>query len=355
MNIGIYERTCKGLCEMVPQKKREKMIFKSMDYAGVKGDYDVWLGKRILLSILMGIVGFILPWTIGKYFSFFDFTSGAEIFIGESAYVIPFLPILISLALGLFFMIATIVVFYIHLYYQIENRTSLVEAVLPDFLQLVASNVSAGMTPFASFRSAARKEFGPLSEEIRIATTKSLGTQSFTQALKELSKRIKSRQLEETIAFFGQSLRSGGKLAQLLETSADYLRRVQEMKKELQSNTKMYTLFVFFVILVATPVLLAVSMQFLTMITNIQAESNYDTGDTGAVAFLSSDMSISPDFMFNLSIVYLFLNSILSGLFVGVLESGKAKNGISKIPILLVVSITIFLFAVQFLGAFLGV
>ena len=79
-------------------------------------------------------------------------------------------------------------------------------------------------------RAGARKEFGPLSEEIKVAAAKSLGTKSFGAALKQLSRSIKSKTLEETVSFFSQAMKSGGRLAMLLQTSALDLRRTQEMK-----------------------------------------------------------------------------------------------------------------------------
>ena len=191
-----YERICKGLCEFVPQKKREAKVFPLLEYAGINENFDVWLGKRMLLAMFAFVIGFLLPMTVGKYFGLLEFLE-----LG--------IPIAISVASGLALMVGTALMFYLHLYYMIEGRSSMVEEILPDFLMLVASNINAGMTPFSAFRAGARKEFGPLSDEIKIASTKSLGTRSFASALKKLSRRIKSRVLDETISFFSQAMKGG--------------------------------------------------------------------------------------------------------------------------------------------------
>jgi len=354
MISGFYLRLCRGLAELISQKKRKKSVYPSLNYAGIRGDFDLWLGKRIFLVLLIGLIGFLIPWTIGKFLGLLDFETGFMINIAETSFVIGLEPLLYSILFGFVLAIISAAMFYLHLYYSIDSRISIVEAVLPDFLMLVASNVHAGMTPFASFRGAARKEFGPLSEEIKLATAKALGTESFTNALSSLSKRIKSRQLEDTVSFFSHSLRSGGNLAKLLETSSVYLRNLQEMKKELLSTTKMYVVFVGFVVVVGTPLLMGVSVQFLKMINSISAQSNFTGGEISSVAFLSSDLSISPEFMVTMGFIFLFINSVLSSFFMGVLGNGKALSGIKNFPLLFIVSSIIFIIAINVLGAFLG-
>lgn len=338
-----YERVCKGLCERIPQKKREAKVFPWLKFAGVRENYDVWLGKRMAMVILATVIGFLIPLTIGRYFFLLDFSD-------------LLVPLLAALGMGIGFGVITAVMFYLHLYYVIEGRSAMVEDVLPDFMMLVGSNINAGMTPFSAFRAGARKEFGPLSEEIKIASAKSLGTKSFSAALKQLASRVKSQSLVETISFFSQAMKSGGKLTKLLESGALDLRRTQEMRKELRSSTKMYVMFVAFVIVIATPLLLSVSIQFLSMVANIQGESSIGLSDeVGSVAFLATEMSITPDFMLSASYFLLFGNALLASLFMGVIDQGKAKMGLRYAPVIFIASVAGLLIANSVLSQFLGI
>jgi len=346
-----YERLCKGFAEIIPKKTLEKSFNPELEFAGIKEDHSFWLGKKILLSLLIGAIGFLIPFTIGGIFGLY-FETNFVFAIGNFTMNFSILQLLAGIFLGIVFFAITIFVMYIHLFYLIDGRASLVENILPDFLMLVASNINAGMTPFSAFRAAARKEFGPLSEEIRIATSKALGTESFTSALLEVAKKIKSKSLEESVAFFNQSIRSGGHLTKLLETSANSLRETQEMRKELISSTKMYVVFVVFVVIIASPLLLAVSVQFLKMINDIQDESNVPGDSIGNVSFLSSKLLITPEFMQTAAYLLLFINSLLSSLFIGVLSNGKAKSGFKTFPLILIGSITFFLIALGFLDGF---
>jgi len=338
-----YERLCKGVCEIIPQKKRQAKVFPQLEYAGITQNFDVWLGKRIILIALAGLIGFLFPLTVGKYFVLLEFLTLA-------------MPVLIAIGLGAAFGISAAIIIYLHLYYTIEGRAAIVESILPDFLLLVASNIMAGMTPFSAFRAGARKEFGPLSEEIKVASVKSLGTRSFAAALKQLTKKIKSKTLEETVSFFSQALKSGGKLTKLLETSALDIRQTQEMKKDLASSVRMYVMFVAFVIVIATPLLLGVSIQFLQMVSSVQAEQVFEGGaGISGAEFLSTELNIKPEFMINISYLLLAGNALLASLFIGVIDRGKAKMGLRYAPAILVASVLVFFFVEHLLNAMFGI
>ena len=249
-------------------------------------------------------------------------------------------------------LILPILIYYTVMLYFIQSRAKMVEEVLPDFLYLISNNISAGMTTVSAVSNSARKEFGLLSEEIKIAISKSMGSESFTDSLKELNNRIDSQMLKETISFFTESIKSGGKLAKLLENTANDLRQRQELKNELKSSTKMYVMFVLFIILVATPLLLAISVQFLHTIENLQGDGpkNLDS----QVAFLGGDLLISPEFMQFMGYLILFVNSLLAGLFLGILMESKATQGTKYFPIIFIVSIILFSLGNLILPRFLG-
>ena len=69
---------------------------------------------------------------------------------------------------------------------------------------------------------AARPEFGPFSDEIRRIGRELMTGKSFTSSLAKTNQRIKSEILNKTIDLMIKSVKSGGKLADLLDhVSAD--------------------------------------------------------------------------------------------------------------------------------------
>lgn len=316
-NAGL-ERFFNGLSELVPFKTKTR-LFAEFEFAGITENHRVFLGKHIFRIIISGIIGFLL----GGFLIFFFFQASA-----------PIAKLFFLTGAGMGFLALATILFHLKIFYQLQYRTNEVEKNLPDFLSLVASNINASMTPFVAFRAAARKEFGSLSKEVQFSTAKSLGTQSFSSAFSQLTKKINSQSLQETLIIFTEAQRAGGHLAKLLEKLAQNLRNKQELKKELVTSTKMYVLFVLFVILIATPALLAVSVQFLKMISAIQAQNQFATEAIAGFGFLSTKPSVSAEFMQGIAFSLLILNALLSSLFIGLLQTGKAKMGLRLFPLL---------------------
>ena len=258
---------------IVPKQILDQKIKPWLRYAGSRDNERRWIGVRIFFSTLIGLIGFLIP------FSVFPILNTL---FNTNLYFTPNITLTLMIMLGLIGFFGTMILFYLHLSYVIDGRKKMVENILPDFLFLVGNNLKSGMTPFYAFRSAVRPEFGPLSEEIQIATQKSLGIESFSDALKDIAQRIDSKILADTTRFFSQALKSGGKLAQLIETSANDIKQTNQLKKELVTATRMYSLFIIFVVIIASPMLLAVSVQFLNILTSIQAQtSGFNTSAAG--------------------------------------------------------------------------
>ncbi len=316
--------------------------------AGRGVDPSIWLAKTLLVGLLCGGIGGVVLATQVDFANEWMKTLHVGIILD------PILGGIAGFVLGLFLGLAFR---YIQIYYVVEARSRTVENILPDFLLLVAGNIRAGMTSFSAFRGSARPEFGALSEEIKSVSARSLGVESFTEALSSISNKIKSRNLTETVGFFLQAMKSGGRLAQLLENTSQDLRRTQDLKKELQSATATYVIFVGFVIVVATPLLMAVSVEFVELIGKIQGQSLASgaadlAGSSGG--FVGGKISITPEFLTGIAYILLFGNSFLAGLFMGTIGSSKPLMGLRYTLPMFVISLVIFFISKGFLKGLLG-
>ena len=323
---------------------------KWLQYAGSKDDERVWIGTRLFLSILMAAIGFLTPYSI---IPLYNVLTGSEI------YFEPQLRLILMFLFAMFGFVFTAAIFYLHILYVIDGRKKMVEAILPDFLFLVGNNLRSGMTPFYAFRSAIRPEFGPLSEEINLATKKSLGIQSFSDALKGLAVRIDSKILADTTKFFAQALRSGGRLALLIETSANDIKQTNILKKELISSTRMYVLFIMFVVVIASPMLLAVSVQFLSILSSIQTDTAQMSGVGNAeisnsVGLTGAEITITPEFMKMMGQIIIFVNGLLASVFMGVVGGGKIRDGLKFAPVICIVGLILFEILLSGIGLVIG-
>lgn len=291
-------------------KRIQKDIKKIAEFADIGIDVDEWIGRTFLFSLL---ISFILGIALSVINYFF----------------ILFLPLIFIL---IFF------IFYLDLYLKAENRRKNVESLLPEFLYMVAGNIRAGVTPLIALRMAARPEFCALEKEIIYATNKSLGTESFTEALMEISTRIKSDVFKKTIELLVVSLRAGGNLPLLLESAAEDIRNNIELRRELITSTRMYTVFILFSVIIGMPTLSAVSVQFIEMITRMESKIG---GAYTPIGF-TFGAPLSVDFILTTSIILLIITSLLASALIGVIYDGKKLNGLSYYPIILFSSLFVF-------------
>lgn len=298
-------------------------------YSGHKKNSDEILGKSL-------VIGFIL------------------------APIIFFIPIVFSVdnnnyytlsAFGIFIIIQIIT--YLFVYFKAEERTKRVEAALPDVFQIVAANLRAGMTPYKALKQSTRKEFGPLAEEIRKAISRGLGTESFSSILLRISENVKSDLVDRSLKLFTTAMRSGGNLATLLEDIATDISETRALKNELKTSTKTYTAFIMFTVIIGAPLLLAISVNFVKMISSMQAQT-VSQDLTFGMGFLMGVVEITPDFLIKISVINIVITSILSSTLLGVINEGKAKSGLRYVPIIMISCIVVFFIAINVVGNLLS-
>ena len=318
-----------------------------LGFAGIEANPNVWLGSRLLTVLLFGIVGVLIPFSIFPYLNLQDFGLLADPTFG--------VRMLVSVAFGLAFSLAVSLLIYMHLYYLINERASRVDAILPDFLLIVSANLRSGMTPDAAFQASARPEFGPLQTEIIYVSSLSMGNMSFSEALKELTATIDSAILRRVVVFFENGLKAGGKLAYLLETSAEEIRETEEMKRQMMVNAKTYAVFVAFILILGLPLLLAISTQFLTVFSKVQGSLGGGQASGVALAGLPAPkMNIDVKFIDQLAYVLIIGNSIFTAVLVGIISRGKILFGLKYAPPLAIASLFFFFIFKTLIGGFLS-
>ncbi len=304
-----------------PKKLREAYT-RLLDYSNIKVNTDRFLGFILMFGFGLALVASI----------------NLKLFFGWN----PFLAFF-----GMFFLFELIV--YLWLVLSTDAKGKFVESVLPDALQLMASNLRAGFTTDRALLLAARPEFGPLQEEInRIGKEITTGT-DIDDALLDMTNRIKSENLEKTMLLIVTGLRAGGELAPLLEQTAENLRARKQVERRIVSSISTYIIFIFAAIAFGAPLLFGLSSFLVEVLNNIM--SNIDLSGTEGVASaavplkLSAETLIDPSFVIMYAIISLIALSVLGSLVLGLISKGKEKEGVRYIPILIAVSLSVFFLA----------
>ena len=229
---------------------------------------------------------------------------------------------------------------YVFLVLSADSKAKFIDSILPDVLQLMASNLRAGLTVDKAFFVSARPEFGMFKEELdRVGREVALG-KKFEDALQELGRRIRSENLEKAVFLIVSAVRAGGELAPILEETAHDLREKEIADKKIRASIGMYFIFIFVAIGLALPFLFALSSIVVQVL--ISTFSAVTVPSSVSTPLNPKGSHITVEFIIMFANVFFITSSIMGSLMLGLIKTGRAKEGARYIPILLVLTFTIF-------------
>ncbi len=305
---------------LYPKKYREELR-RLLFYCGIATEPDRYVTKLIIFSFLFSIIiGFI-----------------AQLFIHFNVFI------MIVLA---FILIQASV--YAWLVLNADSRAAFVETLLPDVLQLMSSNLRAGMTIDRALLLAARPEFGRFKDEINRVGKEVATGKELSDSLMDLAGRIKSDRVKKTFQLIVSGVASGGQLSELLEQTAGNLRQQRLLEQRVKTNVLVYVIFIFSAIGFGAPTLYGLSSFLVKVITDIT--SHIDIPETTGqfnIPITFSHISVTPSFVMTYTLISLVTTSVLGALIIGLISKGKEKEGIKYIPVLVILTVSLF-FLVRF-------
>ncbi|MBS3144981.1 type II secretion system F family protein [Candidatus Woesearchaeota archaeon] len=238
-------------------------------------------------------------------------------------------------------------IIYTWLVLTADSRARFVEELLPDALQLMSSNLRAGLTVDRALLLSARPEFGHFKDELnyvgkQLATGKELGA-----ALMELSARIRSDKLKKTFQIIVSAMASGGELAELLVQTASNLRQQRLIEQRVRSSVLVYVIFIFSAIAFGAPMLFGLSSFLVEVISDIFSKVQLPPQETTNLPLSFTKVSVPPSFINTYTIVSMIFTSIMGSLILGLIAKGKEKEGLKYLPILIIVTLSLY-FLVKF-------
>lgn len=313
--------------------KRIRLGFKQLlIYSGIKLDPDRFLGFIIFFGLS---TAFILSTLLNHYWK------------------IPFIPAYIVLLLAVEFAV------YLVLQFITDGKAKFVENVLPDALQLMSSNIRAGLTTDKALLLSTRPEFGPLTDEIKRIGRETMAGRTLISALQKTSLRIRSLNLERTFDLIIHSLRSGGELADLLDQISNDLRDQQMIQKEIRASVLMYVIFIVIALAIGAPILYAMSGFLVELLTKnmamIASEMPKNIGGPGASAPISmASIQLDPSFITLYSLLSLIVSAFFGSMVIGLILKGEEREGFKYLVPLLLGSVSLYFIGGYVLETVLG-
>lgn len=249
--------------------------------------------------------------------------------------------------------------YYMQLIMKRNKKIERIEAVIPDFLSLMSSNLRSGLTPDRAFILSVRDEFGPLEKEIKIAAKEIISGKSFKDAFVDMTERIDSEIFAKAVRLMIEGVNSGGNLADLLENTALDIRRFSATRKEVTATIRVYELFIIAAASLGAPLLYAVANFLINVVFEMKKNITISTEATATVTnylplFGTGIDGLSPESVYLFSIAAITMTTFFGALTAGIVSKGRESAGFANIPLMAIIAFLIF-FGVDFLlKSFLG-
>ena len=287
-----------------------------------------------------------------KFVGFLAF-SGIGLSLFFAFIISPMIRFPLWILLIIFFFVFEVTI-YIILLLRADMKAKFIEDVLPDALQLMSSNLRAGLTVERALILSARPEFGPLQEEINLVGKEITMSKDLGEALSGMSKRIKSDKLEKTMLLIASGLKAGGELASLLDQTANNLRQQKFVDDKVRSNVMMYVIFIFAAIGFGAPLLFGLSSFLVEVLTKSIGELEMPKTAAVNIPISLGKVAVEPRFILIFAVVSMITSSIMGSLVLGLIAKGKEKEGVKFIPVLMAVSLSLFFFVRFLIKSLLG-
>ncbi len=308
-----------------------RYVSDELDLAGVKMSVNSFIG--------IGLVGFFLLFAIIPIVA-----------VGVLHY-----NVLLSAAAGIIAGVGFELVLYVLLEFRVEKRKNFIETLLPDYLQLVAANVRSGVSLDRALLLARRPEFGFFTEDIEALNKRLYSGETMQDALNALARRYRSTQMKHTIRMILEAVRYGGALADLLNQIAKDLRSQQTVQKEISGQLFMYTIFIAFAAVIASPALYGLTLQMITVTDKVWAgilQQNPGGLPTTGISFLKpSPPQITPGVYEDFAIIAILITTSLSSFTIAAITSGETIRGIRYLPLFVAAGLIIFYVVTLVMGS----
>ncbi len=294
------------------RKHYKDMLF----YANFKVDHVKFISTVILNTFFLSI---FLGFSFAKYIPF------------PLYYVMPV------------YFISFQILAYVLITLSADKSSQFIDDVLPDALQLMSTNLRAGMTVDKALLLSARPEFGPLKDQLNYVGKEITLGMDIKDALNCLKDRVNSKNLDQSINLIVTGLMSGGELSELLDRTAKDLRKQRIIQRKIGTSVNMYFIFISAAIAFGSPLLFGLSSVLIEVVKSVFESIDAPTGATSTLMPINSvSVNISTTFVIWFAIFFLISTSTLGSMILGLIKDGKEKKGLRYTPFLVIISLIVF-------------
>lgn len=245
-----------------------------------------------------------------------------------------------------------IVYLYFDLTIKIFKRTKEIERILPDYLQVVSSNLKGGLSFEKSLWNAINPEFSIVAKEITIVSKKVMTGNDLTEALLEFTEKYDSPVLKRSFGLIIGEVESGGQIAFIVDKVIENIRKTKILQEEMAASTLTYMIFIGAIVILIAPGLFALSYHLLNIMSGFSAQISSNSIQSMPVNLGGGTINLSDYRIF--SILSLLLISFFSSILISIIQTGDVRSGLKYIPAFIFSSIFFYFLFVVALGVLFG-
>ncbi|KAA0008916.1 MAG: hypothetical protein FE037_01190 [Thermoplasmata archaeon] len=216
-------------------------------------------------------------------------------------------------------------------YYHLRKKRK-IEEKLPDFLREIGSSTASGMTVFDAIKAASKRDYGPLSKEIKVMNAQLSWGISIKEALINFSKRLKSPPVERAVLTINQALDMGGNTSDTFYAAAREIEQIKLIEQQRRSEMGMYSIVILISFFVFLAVILIINQTIFAEFFKLQKEVAGAGVGGLSLGYIDRDTLRYAFFSFT------FVQSVGAGLLSGFMMDGRISSGVRYSFILLLTS-----------------
>ncbi|MGV8150182.1 MAG: type II secretion system F family protein [Candidatus Woesearchaeota archaeon] len=245
-----------------------------------------------------------------------------------------------------------IVYMYFDLTIKIYKRTKEIETILPEYLQVVSSNLKGGLSFEKSLWNAINPEFSIVAKEITIVSKKVMTGNDLTDALEDFTQKYDSPLLKRSIDLIIGEVESGGQIAFIVDKVIDNIRKSRVLKEEMAASTLTYMIFIGAIVILIAPGLFALSFHLLSIMSGFGAQVSTNAVSGFPISLGAGSLNIEDYRIF--SVLCLLLIALFSAILISIIQTGDMRGGFKYIPAFMLSSVFFYFLFTIALGFVFG-
>lgn len=245
-----------------------------------------------------------------------------------------------------------IIYLYFDLTIKIFKRTKEIETILPEYLQVVSSNLKGGLSFEKSLWNAINPEFSIVAKEITIVSKKVMTGNDLSEALLEFTDKYDSPLLKRSFDLIIGEVEGGGQIAFIVDKVIDNIRKTRVLKEEMAASTLTYMIFIGAIVILIAPGLFALSYHLLNIMSGFSSQVSTNAVQGMPIRLGAGNLNISDYRLF--SVLSILLIALFSAILISIIQTGDVRSGVKYIPAFMLSSIFFYFLFTIALGVMFG-